>query len=198
MVQDSELHRVVEKIQQDGSRRITTGHRRAPEDRPGDGVLTIHTQINSKGELDTDESYVDVFSQVLQQHLTDILEGYPNAFVGGNVMRFEHPFYPLIHRHQAIRDTLKSTLLSTKGQDHFRKLIKLLDSDLKTGIEEFERMQGFDTAVAFDRLWTIYVPGEVVIKTDEAHLEELWQLHGVHTCIYKNSPEYSVVIVAGM
>ena len=74
-----ELHRVVERILYDGSRKTSLGHSRTSEPPPGDGVLTVHTLIDAKGELQDDENYVDVFSPYLQTFLTDILKDYPNA-----------------------------------------------------------------------------------------------------------------------
>lgn len=197
MVQAVELHREVTRIQHDGTPRTTTGYRRTLEVRPGDGVLTVHTQHNFKCELERYETYVEIVSQSLQETLHKVFEGYYNAFDNTNPVRFKYPFYSLIHRHQAIRDISQSASMSVKTRNEILKLIMFLDIDLGAAVKDYETMKSFETLVSFDRLWTIFQPGEIILKKDEAHFEECWEIYGIQCYIDDDDRQRSHFYIQG-
>lgn len=139
---------------------------------------------------------MDVFSPYLRIFLTDILKDYPNAFEKTEAMRFEHPFYSLVHRHQQIRDFAKDATGSNREMMHLKKLLTFLDTSLEPQIKQFNLMQVTTTTVSFDHLWTCFEPGGVIVKADEAHFEECWEINNIFYA-RSSSLEYSTFNMTG-
>jgi hypothetical protein len=197
---DARLHRVFERILPDGTRRKVVGHTRPREGDPlDDGVLTVFQTRNAKGDMNTDDGYLEIVSPTLRDFLHKALEGYPEPALVASPMRFRNPYHSLIHRHSRIEELALSFSGSREEKRHILHLLRFVLEDLREEIEEFDSLKGLSVDVAFDRLWTCFVPGEMVIKKDGVHYEECYEIIDIrYTPKIGDSVESQLFLVSGM
>lgn len=196
---DARLHRVCERTLPDGTKRKVVGHTRPREDPQDDGVLTVFQLRNSKGETNANDGYLEIVSPTLRDFLHNALEGYPEPALVTSPMRFRNPYYSLIHRHSHIEELALSFSGPKEEKRHILHLLKFLVEDLREEVAEFDSLKSFSADVTFDRLWTCFVPGDIVIKKDGVHYEECYEITDVrYTPKTGDSIESQLFLVSGM
>jgi len=195
---DARLHRVFERFLPDGSRRKVVGHTRTREDPQDDGVLTVFQLRDAKGEIFVDEGYLEIVSQTLKDFLCEALKGYPEPALNATPMRFRNPYYSLVHCHSRIEQLGLAFSGSKEETRHIQHLLQFLFEDLRERVKEFDALRGLTVDVTFDRLWTCFVPGEIVIKKDGVHYEECYEIKGVrYTPKLGDNAESQLFLVSG-
>ncbi|KAL9625447.1 MAG: hypothetical protein Q9160_000510 [Pyrenula sp. 1 TL-2023] len=176
---DVRLFRLVERIGSDGSKRKHYGHIRPAEEPVSDGILTIHETFDGQGKSDPSEGYIEILSEAIQKFLRKALEGYPEPCLDSSPMRFRFPYYSLVHRHQEIKKLAAVSQFNPNEIKHIRHLLKFIHEQLQDQVKDFEAAKDLTTEISFLRLWTIYVPGQIVVQRDGVKYEECYEIREV-------------------
>ena len=195
---DVRLHKVFERILPEGGTRKHVGHTRPRDDPIDDGILTVYQLRDAKGELRLREGYVEIVSQTLQDFVRTALEGYPEPDLNTSPMRFRYPYFPFLHLHERIEKLVASFEGGPTEKKHLQYLLKFIFEELKDDLRDFKALKDFSSEITFKQLWTCFVPGQIVVKRDEVHCEECYEIKGIkYTPEYTDNPEHTFFLVSG-
>lgn len=197
---DIRLHKVFEKILPEGGTRKHVGHTRPRDDPIDDGILTVYQLRDAKGELKVRAGYVEIVSQTLQDFLRTTLEdeGYPDPDLNTSPMRFRYPYFPFLHLHERIEKLVASFAGGPTEKKHLQYLLKFIFDELKDDLRDFKALKDFSSEVTFKQLWTCFVPGQIVVKRDEVHCEECFEIKGIkYTPEFTDNLEHTFFLISG-
>jgi hypothetical protein len=123
-------------------------------------ALLLRTQLrNGLPKLHS----IVIQSPLLKVALKDILQDYPGISLYEDPMVFESPFKPFVHRWEELKAACEQTRDTEAGR-HLKLLESILEPELQ-GV--FSIINNFAThgTIEFDHLWTIFVPGTLVVST---------------------------------
>lgn len=121
-------------------------------------------RYDSDGDLDETCLYVN--PQPLRQLLKDVIGNYPSDPIDVDDVQISQPYHPLFHYRKQLEEVgLKR--FEENGDSQSLEQLKLLLEWIKTTFEleiaAWDRCMSSDSkAIAYDKLWTLFVPGTIV------------------------------------
>ena len=192
------LHKVFERYLSEGGTRKHVGHTRARHEPVDDGILTVYQLRDIKGEIKLREGYVEIVSTTLREFLRKAFEEYPEPELNTSPMRFHYPYFPFIHLHEKLEELISTFKGEPEEIKHLQYLRKFITEELRDDVKEFDQLKDFSNEVSFKQLWTCFIPGQIVVKKDEIHCEECFQIKGVkYTPEVGDNPEHTFFLVSG-
>lgn len=121
-------------------------------------------RYDSDGDLDGTCLYVN--PQPLRQLLNDVIGNYPSDPIDVDDVQISSPYHPLFHYRKQLEEVGTKRFEEdgdTQSQEHLRLLLEWVKSTFELEIAAHDRCMSSDSkAIAYDKLWTLYVPGSVV------------------------------------
>lgn len=195
---DVRLFRLVERIGSDGSKRKHFGHMRPQEDTVDDGILTVHETFDAAGKANTSEGYVEFLSNTIQAFLRKALTGYPESSLDSTPMRFQYPYYSLVHRHKEIKELASTSQFQAQEKKHIQHLLKFIHEQLQEQVREYESVKDLSTDITFLQLWAVFVPGKIVIQRDGVKFDECYEIRDIQfTPNYKENMDSVMFLLKG-
>ncbi|KAJ3564177.1 hypothetical protein NPX13_g7934 [Xylaria arbuscula] len=107
------------------------------------------------------ETQIKIESEPVRCLLQDQLENYPGYHWKNNALSLFSPFQPLIHNEKRLLQAIEAN----PDDEGCSGLLTILEAikPLKEVKEYFDTRGSDDDSVAFDFLWTIFPPGEIVL-----------------------------------
>lgn len=195
---DIRLFRLVERIGSDGSKRKHYGHMRPQEDPVDDGILTIHETFDASGKAKPTEGYVEILSETIQTFLRKALEGYPGSCLDSTPLRLQHPYYSLVHRHKEIKSLASRSQFTAQEKRHIQHLLKFIHEQLQEQVRDFESAADLSVDVSFLKLWTIFIPGRIVVQRDGVKFDECYEIRDIqYTPDHQENMENKLFLLKG-
>ncbi|KAI3393464.1 hypothetical protein diail_4228 [Diaporthe ilicicola] len=127
-------------------------------------AFCIVRRYDSDGDLD--DTYLYVNPQPLRQLLKDVIGNYPADPIDVDDTQIEAPYHSLFHYRKQLEE-VGTARFEANGDTHSLEQLTLLLGWIKTTFEleilAYEKCMSSDLkAIAYDKLWTIFMPGTIV------------------------------------